>query len=59
MKINFDREIVSSTEEVMKINISWNPANNDEDTLVAIATSVFELIKRYNRLNTLVGDDDE
>jgi hypothetical protein len=56
MDIDIDRKILSSTEEKLEIKILWNPQNEEEDAIVAMAFSVIEFIKRYNRLNTLTGD---
>lgn len=57
MKITSDQKLASPTEEILDIQIVFNPKNPEEEGLAALVATLTDLVKNYQRLNTLVDDD--
>ena len=58
MKIVSEQHLKTATEEELMIYITFNPQNPEEEGLAAMLATIADLVKNYNRINTLVGDDN-
>lgn len=56
MKVESDQKLASPTEEILEITITFNPKNPEEEGLAAMLATIIDLVKNYNRLNSLAGD---
>ncbi len=50
MKMEVDRQIMSSKKELLKITVEFDPSNIDEEGLVAIVATVADLAVRHIEL---------
>lgn len=53
MIVEITSKIESVSKEVVDIHIEFDPMNHSEERLAAIITAMTDLIKNYDRLNTL------
>lgn len=56
MKVELNQMLNTPTEEILEIKIIFNPKNDEEEGLAAVVATITDLVKNYNRLNTLVDD---
>lgn len=53
MIVDIKSKIESINKEIVDIHIEFDPMNHDEEKLAALITAMTDLIKNYDRLNTL------
>jgi hypothetical protein len=52
MKIEEKSKIISTTEEHLTLDITFDPSNDGEERLVALIATLTDLVKEFNKLNT-------
>lgn len=58
MKIDFQQNQVSTTEEILDIHLEWNPSNNDEEARAAIIATFLDMIKKLNRYEEALNEPE-
>lgn len=57
MRVTSERKLEASNRETMKIEITWDPTNVNEDNLIAYLGVTIDLVNKLHKLDYLSDDE--
>lgn len=58
MIIEFKSQIVSPTEELLDVHLSWDPSKNDEESKAAIIATFLDMVRKLNIFEKALDADN-